>query len=86
MADNALMRLFKRTKTGKEVGGRREQVEKSLESSDEAQKYKDSKTKADEDKRMRTTRDAMKEGFSKGGYVRAADGCVQRGKTKGRMV
>lgn len=23
---------------------------------------------------------------AKGGYVRAADGCVQRGKTKGKMV
>ena len=23
---------------------------------------------------------------AKGGYVKAADGCVQRGKTKGRMV
>lgn len=23
---------------------------------------------------------------AKGGYVRAADGCAQRGKTKGRMV
>jgi hypothetical protein len=25
-------------------------------------------------------------GFKKGGYVKAADGCAQRGKTKGRMV
>lgn len=24
--------------------------------------------------------------YAKGGYVRAADGCVKRGKTKGRMV
>lgn len=24
--------------------------------------------------------------FAKGGYVRAADGCVQRGKTRGKMV
>ena len=24
--------------------------------------------------------------FKKGGYVKAADGCVKRGKTKGRMV
>lgn len=25
-------------------------------------------------------------GMRKGGYVKAADGCAQRGKTKGRMV
>jgi hypothetical protein len=25
-------------------------------------------------------------GKKKGGYVKAADGCAQRGKTKGRMV
>lgn len=25
-------------------------------------------------------------GYKKGGYVRAADGCAQRGKTKGRIV
>ena len=24
--------------------------------------------------------------YAKGGYVKAADGCAQRGKTKGRMV
>ncbi len=24
--------------------------------------------------------------YAKGGYVRAADGCAQRGKTRGRMV
>lgn len=25
-------------------------------------------------------------GYAKGGYVRSADGCAQRGKTKGKMV
>jgi len=25
-------------------------------------------------------------GYAKGGYVRAADGCATRGKTKGKMV
>lgn len=36
-----------------------------------------------------TTRTTMGEGklkFKKGGYVKAADGCAQRGKTKGRMI
>lgn len=27
-----------------------------------------------------------KVGYKSGGYVRSADGCAQRGKTKGRMV
>lgn len=25
-------------------------------------------------------------GYKKGGYVKGADGCAQRGKTKGRMI
>jgi len=36
-----------------------------------------------------TTSTEMGEGklkFKKGGYVKAADGCAQRGKTKGRMI
>lgn len=33
------------------------------------------------------SRGAMKESpFKKGGYVRSADGCVKRGKTKGRII
>ncbi len=33
-------------------------------------------------------RDAVRgqKGYAKGGYVKTADGCCQRGKTKGRMV
>jgi len=30
--------------------------------------------------------DASKRRYAKGGYVRAADGCAQRGKTKGQML
>lgn len=33
-----------------------------------------------------TTKTEMGKRYAKGGYVSAADGCVQRGKTKGRMV
>ena len=29
---------------------------------------------------------SMRLGFAKGGYVKSADGCAQRGKTKGRMI
>lgn len=30
--------------------------------------------------------DAASKRYAKGGYVRSADGCAQRGKTKGRML
>lgn len=33
-----------------------------------------------------TTKTGMGKLFKKGGFVRSADGCAQRGKTKGRMV
>lgn len=33
-----------------------------------------------------TTKTKMGELFKRGGYVKAADGIAQRGKTKGRMV
>lgn len=50
----------------------------------------------EQDMRNRKEREAYDKGektrlrdqgsFKKGGYVSAADGCAQRGKTKGRMV
>jgi hypothetical protein len=33
-----------------------------------------------------TTKTEMGKRFKKGGFVRAADGCAQRGKTKGRVI
>lgn len=33
-----------------------------------------------------TTKTEMGKPFKKGGFVRAADGCAQRGKTKGRVI
>mgnify|MGYP006269287881 FL=1 len=33
-----------------------------------------------------TSKNTMGRLFAKGGYVRSADGCVQRGKTRGKMV
>jgi UDP-N-acetylenolpyruvoylglucosamine reductase len=33
-----------------------------------------------------TTKTEMGKVFKKGGYVRAADGIAQRGKTKGRVI
>lgn len=40
------------------------------------------------DKALTTTEPAPKEPVkkAKGGYVKSADGCAQRGKTRGRMV
>jgi hypothetical protein len=43
----------------------------------------------EQEKKAPTTRTTMGEGklkFKKGGYVKAADGCAVKGKTKGRMV
>ena len=40
----------------------------------------------DEKLRNRDKRPNLGKMFKNGGYVRAADGCAQRGKTKGTMV
>jgi len=43
----------------------------------------------EQEKKAPTTATTMGEGklkFKKGGYVRAADGIAQRGKTKGRLI
>lgn len=51
-------------------------------------KERDRQTREKENKAP-TTRTTMGEGklkLKKGGYVRAADGIAQRGKTKGRMI
>ena len=37
-----------------------------------------------EDQKMRERIESM--GYKKGGYVKAADGCAKRGKTRGKMV
>lgn len=90
---NWLVDMFKKTSTGKKLDTRKSKIDKvaqpedaPVKESNETQEYRDRKLKAEEDKRMRTTRDAMKDGFRKGGYVRAADGCAKRGKTRGKMV
>lgn len=40
------------------------------------------------DKKMREARERAKKRplFNKGGYVRSADGCAKKGKTRGKMV
>jgi len=43
----------------------------------------------EEEKKKRMAEEAAKakaKGMKKGGYVKAADGCAKKGKTKGRMV
>lgn len=55
----------------------------------ERAKMMEAKKQADIEKAEKaapTTRTEMGKIFKKGGYVSAADGCAQRGKTKGRMV
>jgi hypothetical protein len=41
---------------------------------------------AKEREQMGEAYDKAMKGYKGGGYVKAADGCAQRGKTKGRMV
>ena len=41
---------------------------------------------AREDKEKEKAEQGAATGMKKGGYVKAADGCARKGKTKGRMV
>lgn len=54
------------------------------------QEAADAAMRAKEEKAPTTKTTMKKKGgcvkMAKGGYVRAADGCAQRGKTRGRMV
>jgi hypothetical protein len=52
------------------------------DSSKKEEKKPEEKKPADEEK----PKQEPKKEYKKGGYVRAADGCAKRGKTKGRMV
>ena len=56
---------------------------------EELRRQRDEKRMQEKEKAAPTTKTTMGEGklgFKKGGYVRAADGVVQRGKTRGKMV
>lgn len=54
---------------------------------DEQKKDQQEKSGAEKAEKGETgTRGGMKSIFKGGGYVRAADGVAQRGKTKGKMV
>ena len=49
-------------------------------------KEKKAKSKTNAATESHSRMNAMGDTYRKGGYVRAADGCATRGKTKGRMV
>ena len=56
---------------------------------EELRRQRDQKRMETQEEKAPTTKTNMGEGklkFKGGGYVRAADGIAQRGKTKGRMV
>lgn len=63
------------------VMGTPEQNEAAQKRMDERDKKNPESTPAKINKVVKTVT-----GKKKGGYVSAADGCAQRGKTKGRMV
>jgi len=65
-----------------------EKVMGTPEQNEEAQKRMDERDKKNPDTIPAKINRAAKAitGKKKGGYVSAADGCAQRGKTKGRMV
>ena len=62
----------------------REKLRRIYEDQQKDQREKEGARKAE--KGETGTRGAMKSIFKGGGYVRAADGCAQRGKTKGKMI
>ena len=65
-----------------------EKVMGTPEQNEEAQKRMDAQDKKNPDSMPAKINKVVKTvtGKKKGGYVKAADGCAQRGKTKGRMV
>ena len=65
-----------------------ENVMGTSEQNEEAQKRMDERDKKSPDSMPAKINKVVKTvtGKKKGGYVSAADGCVKRGKTKGRMV
>ena len=58
-------------------------AERLFGSSKEGEKKPEEKKPAEEKPKQEPKKDKE---YKKGGYVRAADGCAKRGKTKGRMV
>ena len=65
-----------------------ENVMGTPEQNEQAQKRMDERDKKNPESIPAKINKAVKTvtGKKKGGYVRAADGCAMRGKTKGRMV
>jgi hypothetical protein len=62
----------------------------SEENKEEMRRIRDEKARKEEEDKAPTTRTEMGKGFKKGGKVKSsaskrADGCAQRGKTKGRI-
>lgn len=54
--------------------------------SEEKQKMLDEARDAKMMREAEKSYEAGRTTFAKGGYVKAADGCAQRGKTRGKMV
>jgi hypothetical protein len=67
----------------KDMVGKRKKAmtpeDEPVRESNETQEYRDAQTRKKEDQ-------AIRKGYKKGGFVRSADGCAARGKTKGRII
>ena len=88
---DSIWNLAKRSKAGKDVGGRAEKIRQAVDG--EPKKVKESNETQDyRDKKLREKEEAAgaPKGHKKGGMVgsasKRADGCAVKGKTKGRMV
>lgn len=82
MADNFLTRFISKKRKESDIGGdkRTSKIdEEVVKESNETQEYRDQQTRKKE-------ANAMKSGFRGGGYVRGADGCAVKGRTKGKFV
>jgi len=70
-----------------EKAAREEMAERKMNVATE-KAYSESLTNTEEAPKKKDPRDAVRgqKGYAKGGYVRAADGCCTKGKTRGKMV
>jgi hypothetical protein len=69
-----------------EKAAREEMAERKMQDATE-KAYSKSLTKTEYAPEKKDPRDAVRgqKGYAKGGYVKAADGIAQRGKTRGKM-
>jgi hypothetical protein len=70
-----------------EKAAREEMAERKMQDATE-KAYSKSLTKTEYAPEKKDPRDAVRgqKGYAKGGYVKSADGCCVKGKTRGKMI